>query len=199
MSRLLLVVGLVALAADAQADAVDGLPRPSVVIRYYKNSVGAEEFGAARRLAGHILDRAGITVVWLRCGGTPDPIAPECARVPGRNELILQVVPASDMNSTMHRQSLGFSLIDQDRATGTVATVYADRVAALAGAVGATRHTVLGRAMAHEIGHLLMGTCGHSARGLMRAIWSRAELRRNAPEDWVFSDEDATRLAARFR
>jgi hypothetical protein len=44
-----------------------------------------------------------------------------------------------------------------------------------------------------------MGTSEHSKHGLMRAVWSRQQLRRNAPEDWVFSDEDATRLAARFR
>lgn len=202
MPRLLLVVGLVALAADAHADAIAGMRRATVVVRYYKYSVSPEEFRAARSLAGSVLERAGISVLWLRCGvegRDGAAVAPECHRAPARTELILHVVPASDMNATVHGQSLGFSLIDTHTATGTVATVYADRLARLARSVGADTHRLLGQAIAHEIGHLLMGTGEHSTHGLMRAVWSRQELRRNAPGDWVFSDEDATRLAARFR
>jgi hypothetical protein len=202
MPRLLLIVGLVVLAADTHAEAIAGMPRATVAVRYYKHSVSHEEFRAARDLAGSILDRAGIAVLWLRCGvdgHDRGPVAPECHRAPVRHELILHVVPAFDMNATLHGQSLGFSLIDGPAARGTVATVYADRVARLARSVGADEHRLLGRAIAHEIGHLLMGHSGHSTHGLMRAVWSRQELRRNAPEDWAFSDEDATLLAARLR
>ena len=60
---------------------------------------------------------------------------------------------------------------------------------------------LLGLAMAHELGHLLMGTNEHAARGLMRAIWTRTELQRNAAEDWMFSETEmeAMRRAARLR
>jgi multidrug efflux pump subunit AcrA (membrane-fusion protein) len=46
--------------------------------------------------------------------------------------------------------------------------------------------TVLGRALAHELGHLLMGTAEHSPRGLMRELWSQLELRQNNAADWCF-------------
>jgi hypothetical protein len=202
MPRLLLVVGLVALAADAHAEAIAGMPRATVAVRYYKYSVSPEEFRAARSFAGSILDRAGIAVLWLRCGVDGQngaSVAPECHRALARNELVLHIVPASDMNSAIHGQSLGFSLIDLPTATGAVATVYADRVAALARAVGADGRRVLGRAIAHELGHLLMGRCQHSPRGLMRAVWSRRELQRDVQADWVFSDEEAQRMATRIR
>jgi len=45
---------------------------------------------------------------------------------------------------------------------------------------------LLGRAVAHEIGHLLMGTNQHSASGIMRARWSRCDLRRGQPDQWRF-------------
>ena len=41
--------------------------------------------------------------------------------------------------------------------------------------------------MAHEIGHLLLGTNAHSGTGLMREIWTLAELTRNRAQDWIFS------------
>jgi hypothetical protein len=52
-------------------------------------------------------------------------------------------------------------------------------------------------AMAHEIGHLLLGTSAHASTGLMRAIWSRDELHRHDPADWQFSSvESATMIRA---
>jgi hypothetical protein len=38
------------------------------------------------------------------------------------------------------------------------------------------RARFLGHVMAHEMGHLLLPQYSHSARGLMRAQWSREDL-----------------------
>jgi len=35
---------------------------------------------------------------------------------------------------------------------------------------------LLGRALAHEVGHLLLRSPGHSPGGLMRAVWTDEEL-----------------------
>lgn len=60
-----------------------------------------------------------------------------------------------------------------------------------------------GRAIAHELGHILLGTAKHSALGLMRAKWTEHELRRGLPIDWMFSRDErqAMRggLSARLR
>ena len=188
--RGLLLLALVGIPASAGAGA-EPMPGPAVVVRFYKVAVPAEEFNAARRLAGGILDAAGIAVSWSGCWPEAGPLAPACHRPPGFGEVILHVVPATDANALNHRQSLGFSLIDRGTSTGTVAHVYPDRVAALAEGSDADRVCLLGRVIAHEIGHLLMGTNQHSTRGLMRAVWSKPELQRNTPLDWQFSDEDA--------
>ena len=191
MRALALVAALLGIRAVVHGEAAEPMPGPAVVVRFYKTTIPAEEFSAARRLAAGILDGAGIAVSWSGCWSDAGQIGPACQRPPAVNEVILHIVAATDANARDHRHSLGFSMIDRGTATGTVANVYADRVAALAEGVGADRVCLLGRAIAHEIGHLLMGTSRHSARGLMRPVWSQQELRRNASLDWRFSDEDA--------
>ena len=48
---------------------------------------------------------------------------------------------------------------------------------------------LLGRAMAHEIGHLILGTTQHDSRGLMRGRWTVIELQNNRPWDWSLPRE----------
>jgi hypothetical protein len=48
--------------------------------------------------------------------------------------------------------------------------------------------------VAHEIGHLLLGTSKHSKEGLMRALWSHDELRGAKPTHWGFSAAEAARM-----
>jgi hypothetical protein len=92
------------------------------------------------------------------------------------------------------RNSLGFSTIDTRKRAGTLATIFADRVEALAGEARVDSSSLLGRVIAHEIGHLLLGTTRHNRHGLMRALWLTTELRRDAPIDWMFSAEEGASM-----
>jgi len=80
---------------------------------------------------------------------------------------------------------------------GTLATVFTDRIRSLAAEIKMADGELLGRAIAHEIGHLLLGTTHHSSTGLMRGHWSS----RGQEEDWRFtggeSEEMRLGLAAR--
>jgi len=53
---------------------------------------------------------------------------------------------------------------------------------------------LLGRAMAHEVGHLLLGTREHAAAGLMRGKWTSRELKTNRGADWQLSRGEAASL-----
>jgi hypothetical protein len=204
MPRFPLVVVLLAIPVDVSAQVVEQTSGPTVVLRFYKYSISAEEFGRARRLAGSVLGAGGVSVSWLQCWSDDlkrTPISAGCRHPIAPNELILHIVRATDANSASNRESLGFSMIDPQAGAGTVATVYSDRVAALAREVRIDGADLLGLAMAHELGHLLIGTDEHAARGLMRAVWTRTELQRNTAEDWMFSETEmkAIRRAARMR
>jgi hypothetical protein len=72
--------------------------------------------------------------------------------------------------------------------------VFADRVQAMAALAGVDAGELLGRVMAHEIAHLLIGTHDHSPRGLMRGEWRASELARQRPADWVLSRADGMKI-----
>ena len=110
-------------------------------------------------------------------------------------------IAAADDNAASHLDSLGFAIIDVQAGSGTVASVYTDRVARVARETGVDGVDLLAWAMAHEIGHLLLGTGQHAVRGLMRERWSRAEVREHFLRDWSFSDKEgrAMRDALRSR
>ena len=96
---------------------------------------------------------------------------------------------------------LGYALVDARTRSGALATIYVERVEWLSSAARVDPRPLLGRAIAHEVGHLLLGTNGHTDAGLMRPVWSCDALRRNDSSDWVFaqSDSQAMRQAVRLR
>jgi hypothetical protein len=138
--------------------------------------------------AAQTLQPADLAVTWVSCSTSSGGRCTEPLR---RGELMVRLVRSL---ATMpgDEESLGTALLDPRTGTGVLATVYVDRVERLARRSG-DLGTLLGRAMAHEIGHLLMGGSAHAVRGLMRPRWTRAEVMRNATSDWRF---DAPELRA---
>jgi len=182
-----------ALAAQTLADP----PLPTVIVRSYRHGLTAGQFATVRDLVGGILAQAGIGMSWRRCWSDSPAAAqtpPECDRPLQRGEVIVRLEVAGEAHSIADHTALGFALVDSPHEGGSVATVYTDRVAALARHGGSDDTALLARAVAHEIGHLLIGTNRHSTCGLMRAVWSPTELRRGRADDWRFSEEEAAEM-----
>ena len=156
-----------------------------LVVRIYDNvGVTAGEMAQAHEAAGVILRDAGLQAAWRDClAGCSDPL--------GSCEVLVRIVAAP---RGIVARSLGSALIDLQQGTGALATVYADRINLVASRTGVDAGTLLGRAVAHEIGHLLLGTTRHSAGGLMRAHWSDHELQRGLEADWTFAPDDVARI-----
>ena len=91
---------------------------------------------------------------------------------------------------------MGFSLVGTPGAAPFLATVYVDRVESVARGAGIDTRRVLGLAIAHEIGHVLLNSNTHAANGLMRADWSRKELRRKDAAAWQFLEVEAALIRA---
>jgi hypothetical protein len=94
------------------------------------------------------------------------------------------------------RRALGFSVIDPTAGSGTLATIFINRVEDSARHAGSDLGLLLGRAIAHEVGHLILRTNAHADEGLMRAIWTEQELARNTHDDWVFASSDRRQIRA---
>jgi len=155
----------------------------SVVVRVYNaHGVPADALTTATTTAAQILRGADITVRWAEC---------PCEGSVGPLELVIRLLAATPASPPA---ALGFSYVDVDDHAGTLATVFPDRIHALAHAAGAGEGEVLGRAMAHEIGHLILGTREHVRVGLMRGQWTSTELTNNRLIDWQLSRNDGVHL-----
>jgi hypothetical protein len=155
----------------------------SIVVRIYDGyGVAPATLTTARASTERIMTAAGISLVWVHC---------PCDAAVGRAELVVRVMSAPPSSEP---ESLGFSYVDVEQKRGTLATVFADRVLSLAHLADIDEAELLGRAMAHEIAHLLLGTRDHAAVGLMRGRWTSNELATNRPIDWQLSRSDGTRL-----
>jgi hypothetical protein len=177
------------------------VPAPLRIVVRWSPQVPLPGSGSeARRRAENILRQAGISVLWRECQSSTDSgrrLQPDCGEPLQANEVILRIVQAgSTGHESLSRASLGESLVDVAGCGGWFSTIYADRVTAMARLAGVGVTDVLACAVAHEIGHLLLGTRSHARRGLMRALWSAAEFRRHAALDWLFSADEARMMRA---
>ena len=170
---------------------------PSIVVRTYDAAATpAESQQSALLEAAVILDRVGVRVLWIRCDAGDIQMS-DCRRPLGPYELAVRLIAPPEQRSKDTRP-LGEANVDVVKKTGSLATVFANRVRWFAEASGIDFSTVLGRAIAHEIGHLVIGTTAHRPTGLMRALWKSQDVTDN---HWVFTEEDALALrqASRLR
>lgn len=166
-------------------------PDDPVVVRVYDGTSGhGRTRSTAIRTASAIVADAGLVMDWTDCSRGSQ--AGACNGLRGRHDLIVRIVPVASAGHPgllirdQTRAPLGYSVVDPAVGAGAIAMVFLDRVLTLARRTGVDSGRLLGRAIAHEIGHLLAGTTAHTANGLMRDVWTDEELARNRPEDWVF-------------
>ena len=121
------------------------------------------------REVNDIWQREGVRLQW--------PFSPPADAVPDFALRALVVQRESATGNSVHQWPVGELLFDQsDNAVAVASIEAAERV--LATAARADEPTalherrlgvILGRALAHEMGHYLLNTPGHARRGLMRA------------------------------
>ena len=172
-----------------------------VTIRTYDiTSLPAETRAAALATATEILRGAGVKVTWMACDAVFVRSAEDPCLTPlGRTELSVRFVQLPPPPGHQGALPLGYSLVDTRARTGALATLYVDRVAGLAINCEVNVGTLLGRAAAHEIGHLLLGTREHTEKGLMQALWSREAIRGSADARWTFAAREARALRDALR
>jgi hypothetical protein len=164
-------------------------------VRVYDNAnVPKAALRAALDTAAETLRPAELEVTWLSCTTSSGG---HCTAPIRHGELMVRLVRSGKSSPAADDDSLGTALLDPATGTGVLATVYVDRVERLARQSAGDLATLLGRAMAHEIGHLLMGRSAHAAHGLMRPRWTRAEITRNATADWGFASPELREIRAR--
>ena len=124
----------------------------------------------AQKISSDLLRSVGIHLGWRVCRGgrVNGPDDDDCSDPPGARELVMRLASGSAPPPAV----LGFAY-----APGIVATALVDRIQAAAQRVLRPMARVLGAVMAHELVHLLVGSGGHAAQGVMRGEWTEQDIR----------------------
>ena len=150
------------------------------------------------READRMLRETGVRPVFRYCGrAVGDAPADACDTALGRSDVVVRLINAPAFNASLHPDAFGVAYVLNETDRGWLATVFPDRIAIAAARVDTDAGMLLGRVIAHEIGHLLLGVGYHGDAGVMRAEWADDRLAAH-DERWRFSTSEAARMQRRL-
>ena len=148
---------------------------------------------------------AGVDTIWVHCSAPriqvqsasapAEPVTgaePICDGPVKGSTLTLRILPGSS-HARGTETVFGFADV------GGPASVFWGRIQELAYSVDGDPNeapVILGAVIAHEVGHLLLGTNSHSPTGIMCANWDREYLRLASRSRQLFSPEQSAVLRA---
>lgn len=146
------------------ASGTDASDRPRVVVHLDDRAgVPARDFAAARQEVELIFGEAGIAVTWAE-GRFPASIIGPSAAKDGRRHVALLLVNAGEDSQPSAGCMLGFA-----NRKPAVAYAFYNRIVEQGELRPINVPAVLGRVVAHELGHVLLPPNAHSAHGIMRS------------------------------
>jgi hypothetical protein len=153
-------------------------------------SVATQTLAAAETQATRIFHDAGVAVSWLNCPLTSSEhqANPICIEPGSSNHFVVRINPQAPADRTT--TSLGVALSEG----GIYATIFYPRVDEYAKERIATHDQILGHALAHELGHLLLGPVSHTRFGIMRGQWTREDLQSMAMGALLFSPQQSVAI-----
>ena len=154
-------------------------------VRVYGNArCSASMLRLAESETERIFARAGVRVEWHECTITTSAQSADstCAGPPASSELLLRIVTTVKfMPIYASAKCAGFTV-------GNLATVILDPLLELRTTTGGSPALMLGRAIAHEFGHALLGA-GHSSQGIMQALWDEDKVGVAAGNVMIFTSD----------
>lgn len=153
---------------------------------------------SAESRASAIFAHAGIEVEWLDCApSNPTDFTyheSPCSAVAWPSHLAVRIV---DQGTATHSDTFGQSFLDKS-GCGVHATVYYQNLTASRNHVELSDAEMLGYVIAHEVGHLLLGTNSHSPAGIMQGKWLSSAVRAAARHNLYFTSAQSGVLRSRF-
>ena len=176
------LVVLTTLFAPETASGAESLESAITVLVFNFRQVPVKTLVMAENEAGAIIDRAGMRVTWQDCPTGDRP----CQKGPGRT-FVLAMMASPSQNQFLDTVS-GYAIISDE-----LAVVYYDYLPRIppGNTDRAETARILGCVIAHELGHLLLGTSRHSVAGIMRANWDFEQTRRALMSQLFFLTEEA--------
>jgi hypothetical protein len=168
---------------------------PQVTVCVYDDArVPREILARAEGRAAKIFEQAGVNVNWLDCSPSNSTRCAAPLESGGRVRLDLRITP--NAAATTKDQIFGVAYLAPD-GTGQYGDVFWQRAKDLQTSSKVDLASILASVMAHEMGHLLLGSNAHAVSGIMQAHWAPSELRRIGMGSLLFLPDQGKRMRAR--
>ena len=168
-----------------------------VTVSVYNDArVPFDILAGAEQQAARIFSRAGLDVTWLRCTHINSGVRAAACNgfdVPGHVAVRVIAHTASSKSDT----AFGVAFLAPN-GTGRYSDVFWEKAQGLHANSNVDLACILGSVIAHEMGHLLLGSNAHAISGIMRAHWESGELYRIAMGTLMFLPEESKRMHARI-
>lgn len=173
-----------------------GEPAATVLV-YNHAGVSRSILAGAEREAGRILGAAGVRIVWVECPMWTTTATAEipCSGTLQSTDIMLRVLPPPAQHS-LKADVFGFAI---SPILASVFYDYAARLAVEEESVEFDARIILGCVIAHELGHLLLGSNSHSRAGVMRSPWGQKQVREALMGTLLFTGEQAKLMRAEMR
>jgi len=157
------------------------------VFVYDRAKVSRVTLEEAERDAARVFARS-VDIAWENC--PPEATSPTCAHPPAGFHLTVRLIAHP---LTLPDAACGVAFLNDEG--GAYADVFFDPVKRLRGDDAPMKlAAILGHVMAHEIGHLLLGSHSHSQSGIMQGQWHQDELSRIFEGRLLFTAEQAAQI-----
>lgn len=137
------------------------------------------------------LRSVGLQIIWVNCPrvDSSSSLRDPCLGPLEATDVVLRVLPRVN-HAKFQDAELGFAVVP------TLASVYYERVMRLAVSDEAAFEgpIILGCVIAHELGHLLLGSGSHARAGIMQSRWDRKQIRQATTGRLLFSEEESQRM-----
>jgi hypothetical protein len=171
-----------------------GSAQTLVIGLYDYSDLSAKETLRFTEVADLAFGHSGIHILWRHCRGVlaVEPGA-TCGGEMQVNEIALSLQPAGPHSPDEAR--MGYSIVTAEG--GNYARVVVPAVRAQAAGFGVAFDLLMGYAVAHEVGHCLLGP-GHSHAGLMRGAWNRSDAGQISRLGLHLTKQEARQAVARL-
>lgn len=170
---------------------------PMIRLRIYNYGISRTLLLRSESEATTILNHAGLAAGWVDCplSAQESSSYPACLNTRGNADFTIKILTARDAQRiALHQNAIGQALECLGDRNGCSAYIFYRDVKELARERDASESQLLGHALAHEIGHLLLGANSHTSEGIMRANWRQPELDTIARAHLFFTEEQSKRM-----
>ncbi|HKV61313.1 MAG TPA: hypothetical protein VJO16_05330 [Candidatus Acidoferrum sp.] len=168
------VLVLTALCSSAWAKVLVRKEPPVTISVHNDADIPLDVLRQAESEASRIFRQSGVEIHWLNC--LPPQVFAQhpsgCATASFPRYLQLRIAKRS---LNLNEFTMGIAYLSAD-GIGCYADLFSDRAREIQASSHVSTAIILGHGIAHEIGHLLLGSNSHAPTGIMRARWQFADL-----------------------